>query len=242
MKTLNQMNTVELLTSFDLGQGKTVDLPNFASIESDGEQVFIKYNEFNATVTPQWRDAYTLMQLHRDLKDAPSQRQEKLFQAYSEGRLSLNHNVSNDGSVKKPLSGHYLTSSEYKANCFKLNATPDTLQQIDAITSIVNGNSTKEALQKALIDIRKLVITDSQAVTIANLSEKEQVFAAVQNDLEAIGAKVTMVNDTTIKVSISVSSVDKAITVCSGLEFKQTNADFDAKTMSIVLTMEKETV
>lgn len=236
MKTLNEMNSVELLTSFDLGQGKTVDLPTFASVDG----TTIRYNEFTATVTESWKDAYLLMQLHRDLKDAPSQRQEKLFQAYSDGRLSLNHNLANDSTVKKPLSGHYLTSSEYKANCYKLNASADTLQQIEAIVNRVSSTSTKDSLMQVISEISRLVITDAQQTTINTLSEKEQVFSAVQTDLETIGAKVTIVNDTTIKVSISVSSVDKAITVCSGLAFKQINADFDAKTMSIVLTMEKE--
>jgi hypothetical protein len=236
MKTLNEMNSKELLTSFDLGQGKTVDLPTFASVDG----TTIRYNGLSANVTEAWKDAYLLMQLHRDLKDAPSQRQEKLFDAYSEGRLSLNHNVSNDSTVKKPLAGHYLTSAEYKANCFKLNATPDTLQQIDTTIASISSNSTKESLLKVISEIASLVVTDTQRATINTLREKEQVFAAVQNELEAIGAKVTIVNDTTIKVSIAVGNVDKAITVCSDLAFKQTNADFDAKTMSIVLTMEKE--
>jgi hypothetical protein len=180
------------------------------------------------------------MQLHRDLKDAPSQRQEKLFQAYSEGRLSLNHNISNDGSVKKPLAGHYLTSAEYKANALKLNANVDTLTAIQDLANSVSSASTKDSLMQTIVSIARLVFSDEQLTTFSTLSEKEAIFSTVQSDLEAIGAKVTIVNDTTIKVSVPVSSVDKALAICSGLAFKQINADFDAKTMSIVLTMEKE--
>jgi hypothetical protein len=237
MKTLKEMNSIELLTSFNVGQGKTVELPSFASVNDET----VRYDGLTATVTQAWKDSMLLMAIHSNLKDAPSQRQEKLFDAYNEGRLSLNHNLESDG-VKKPLTGHYLTASEYKANALKLNANVDTITAIEALVNNVSSTSTKDSLMQVISSIARLVFTDEQLTTFNTLSAKEAIFSTVQNELEAIGGKVTIVNDTTIKVNISVSSVDIALKVLTDLQFRQNNADFDAKTMSIVLTMIKESV
>jgi hypothetical protein len=234
MKTLKEMNSVELLTSFNVGQGKTVELPTFASVDAET----VKYNGLSATVTQAWKDSMLLMAIHSNLKDAPSQRQEKLFDAYNEGRLSLNHNLESDG-VKKPLTGHYLTATEYKANCLKLNANVDTFTAIEQLVNGIASTSTKDSLMQVIASIARLVITDVQLTTFNTLSAKEAIFSTVQNELEAIGGKVTIVNDTTIKVNVAVSNVDNALKVLTELQFKQTNADFDAKTMSIALTMAK---
>ena len=234
MKTLKDMNSVELLTSFNVGQGKTVELPSFASVADET----VKYNGLSATVTQAWKDSMLLMAIHSNLKDAPSQRQQKLFDAYNEGRLSLNHNLESD-SVKKPLTGHYLTASEYKNNCLKLNANIDTLTAIETLVNNISSTATKESLNQVIAAISRLVISDEQLTTFNTLAEKEAIFSTVQNELEAIGGKVTIINDTTIKVNISVSSVDIALKVLTELQFKQVNADFEVKTMSIALTMEK---
>jgi hypothetical protein len=240
MKALNKMNSVELLLSFDLGQGKTCELPSFTNIEHDNEVITINYNNLSATVTPAWLDSYVLMQLHRDIKDAPDARQEKLFAAFSENRLSLNHNISNDSkAMKKPIPGHYLTAEEYKANCFKANATAETLEQINTILDNLSMDAQKADLHKALSAINDLVITRSQADTLAILSAKEEALYSVKNNLEAIGAKVTIVNETTVSVSVAVANVNQAIELCIASDFQQVSADFDAATMSIVLTMEK---
>src|SRR5574343_469838 len=109
VKSFLEMNTVELLESFNSGQGKTVDLPSFASFSDDNT---ITYNGMSATVTEAWTKAYVLMQLHSALKDAPADRQAKVFSAYGEGRLALTHR---HGEPSKPVSGNYLTSEEYSA-------------------------------------------------------------------------------------------------------------------------------
>jgi hypothetical protein len=237
MKTLKEMNSVELLTSFNVGQGKTVELPTFASVDNET----VKYNGLTAVVTQAWKDSMLLMAIHSNLKDAPSQRQEKLFDAYNEGRLSLNHNLESDG-VKKPLSGHYLTAAEYKANALKLNANVDTIASIEQLVNGVSSTSTKDSLMQVISAIARLAFTDEQLTTFNTLSAKEAVFSTVQNEVESIGGKVTIINDTTIRVNISVSNVDITLKVLTDLHFKQVNADFDSKTMSIALTMVKEAV
>lgn len=143
---------------------------------------------------------------------------------------------------KKPLTGHYLTAAEYKANCLKLNTNVDTLTTIEQLVNGVSTTATKDSLMQVIASIARLVITDEQLTTFNTLSEKEAIFSTVQNQIEAIGGKVTIINDTTIKVNINVSSVDVALKVLTELQFKQVNADFDVKTMSIALTMVKETI
>jgi hypothetical protein len=160
----------------------------------------------------------------------------------SKGYISPQQANTTVNKTAQPLPGHYLTATEYKNNCLKLNATLSTLQQIDTLVNSVASTSTKDNLLQVISAIARLVISDSQNATYDTLLDKEIVFIQVQNNLEAIGCKVTIVNDTTIKVSAAMDSVSKAIEVCNSLAFVQTAADFNAASMTIVLTMVKQAV
>jgi hypothetical protein len=96
------MTTSELLTSFNTGQGKTNAIPEFASIDNG----VVSYNSLTANVSQSWLEAFVLMNLHKDLKDASTDRQEKLFKAYNEGRLSLNHSTSSQKYHRAASSNH----------------------------------------------------------------------------------------------------------------------------------------
>jgi hypothetical protein len=240
MKTLKAMSTIELLSSFNVGQGKTVDLPNFASIENG----VIKYNNLEANVSPEWQQAYLLMQLHKEVKDASTERQEKLFSAYNEGRLALTHNLV-EGTVtsKKPLPGHVLTSSEYLQNCFAIAANVENIISIynDANAVLQSVNPTKADLTAVLTAIVNTIVTDTQKATMQVLADKEIAFEKVKTELSEF-AELVFLSETKIKAIVKPANLDTVINKFTSLNYVQQSVDFDSKTMSMVCVFDNEKV
>lgn len=237
MKNLKDMNTVELLTSFNVGQGKTVELPTFASIEGN----VLKYNGLTANVTSAWKDAILLMHTNNLLKDQPSQRQEKLFAAYNESRLSLNHNPNQDGKTVKPIAGHVLTSTEYLHNCVKLAANVDTLESIYDLVTSVTSSQTKAELLDVLTAIQGFIVTDSQRSTIEVLAAKEESFNKVKETFKDV-ATLKFLSETKIQATVKLEELKNVTAKFAELGYVQYDVQFDQATMSMNLFVDNEKV
>ena len=162
MKTFNQMSTNELLTSFNSGQGKTNDLDTgfnlaeFANVDTQGDTKVLTYGKHIATITNSFYDAEFLTLLHKDMLKKTETQQAKSFEAFSQGRLSLNHKQEEVTTVKpvKVLPGHFVTSKEW----FEQHAIqPDFTTVIDAILSFDNVKSDSANKTAFIDDLKKQV-------------------------------------------------------------------------------------
>src|SRR5574343_437973 len=222
VKSFLEMNTVELLESFNSGQGKTVDLPSFASFSDDNT---ITYNGMSATVTEAWTKAYVLMQLHSALKDAPVDRQSKVFSAYGEGRLALTHR---HGEASKPLTGHYLTSEDYYANMVRQSATYDNVNTIIELvtTAINNPKTTKESLLQTLQAIETLITPTPKMDVYVTLREKEEALNSIKATLADLVSDITLTSEKSFTVSVTSANIDKVVSLAveKGFQFVSATA------------------
>lgn len=238
MKNLKAMNYSEILSSFDVGQGKTSDIPAYASFE-DGTLI---YESHVAEVTQEWVKAFALMTLRNNVKDQPEERKARLFKAFNEGRLSLNHNVNSEKkTVKQPLDGHYLTSTEYLENCVKLAVSVDTVQAIFDLVKGVTTSQTKQELLDTLQSVSDLIITQEQLQTAAIMEEKEQNFNKVKTELNGY-ATLKFISETKIMASVKPADLDNVINTFTSLGYVQTDVKFDQSTMTMQLYVDNEKV
>lgn len=239
MKTIKQMTASELLQSFNVGQGKTNELPDIASINKvDDSNIQLAYDGNSANVTQSWLEAFSLMQLHRELKDLPVERQEKILANYNAGFLSLNHRISGEKPETKPLAGHYLTSDSYLANAFKLNANPDAMQ---SIFSIATGKfDSKADFAAAMEAISKLCLTDVQASTYYTLIEKEKAIKQVKEDILTLVDNFNLLSETEFKVSVNPSELTKIVETAGKHSFDVKDADFNKTSFKMDVTFTKK--
>lgn len=229
MKTFKEMNTVELLSSFAVGQGKTNEIPNFTSLEA-GQ---LKYNNLTANVSQAWIESFVLMNLHSNLKDRTKEQQAKLFTAYGEGRLSLNHNLETS-SNKKPLAGHYLTSDEYHNNMVKLSTT---VENVDSILTIVNdalnNSKTKDELTTALFTIHNIIAPPEKMEVFYTLQDKEEKFNLLKEQFASLDVNLTIVSDTSFRVNVKPGLVDSVVIEANKNGYNVEKVDFNPNTMSM---------
>lgn len=232
MKTFKEMNTVELLTSFNSGQGKTSSLPEIASLENN----VLSYDGLSAEVTPAWQGAFILMNLHSNLKDAPRERQQKLFNQYATGALSLNHNPGT--TEKQPLTGHYLTADQYYSNVVRSAATYDNINAILEIANEILDSdkpATKEGMKASLEAIKTLITPVSKLEVYVELREKELAFGAIKKAIEGIASSITQTGDKSFIVKVSGQNLDKVVSIASENHFAvdAKGTEFDASTMQM---------
>jgi hypothetical protein len=241
MNAYKEMTTPELLSSFNCGQGKTSAITKFANIANG----VLTYNSLNAEVTTSWLEAFVLMNLHRDLKDSSDERQARLFKVYNEGRLSLNHSLSDDTApkTKTPLMGHVLTANEYYNNCLKLAANFETVKSINLIVldALNDTTATKQSLVDTLAKIQTFIINDTQEVTFNQMVEKEQNFEKVKTEVSGF-AELIYLSETKIKAIVKPVNLDTVITSFTALGYVQQSVEFDSRTMSMVCVFDNETV
>lgn len=232
MKTFKDMDTVELLTSFSVGQGKTNEIPNFASIEAGN----LKYGQLQATISQSWLESFALMNLHSNLKDRNPEQQAKLFAAYNEGRLSLNHTVeSTSTGGKKPLGGHYLTSEQYYSNMVKLSANVETVESILTVVKEALGNTkgTKDDLITALFTIRDAITPPDKLETFYTLQEKEEKFNLLKEQFASLDVNLTIVSDNSFKVNVKPALMDSTVVEAGKNGYNVEKVDFNPSTMSM---------
>ena len=202
MKTFN--TSAELLASFTLGQGKTCDLPEIASL-IDGK---LTYDNYSVEVTQVWADSYLLANLHRNLKDLPTNKQIELLNAYAENRLSLNHKLDAAPVTTKPIAGHYL-SSDSLLNSYFSKVTDLTIRSIYDSLSSINAGHTKETILSEIKSALELIITTEQLEAVKALEAKEKGLILGRNTLETVGCyDVTFVSDKQLKASVPFTKVD----------------------------------
>lgn len=232
MKNFKDMSTTELLTSFSVGQGKTSELPNFTSLDNGS----LKYGQLAATVSQAWIESFVLMNLHSNLKDRNPEQQAKLFAAYNDGRLSLNHTVeSTTSGTKKPLGGHYLTSEQYYSNMVKLSTT---VENVDAILSVVKeaiGNTkvTKDDLITALFTIRDSITPPDKLEVFYTLQDKEEKFNLLKEQFASLDVNLTIVSDNSFKVNVKPALMDSAVVEAGKYGYNVEKVDFNPTTMSM---------
>lgn len=232
MKTFKEMTNVELLTSFNSGQGKTLEIPNFASLENGT----LKYGQLTANVTPAWQEAYVLMQLHSGLKDRTPEQQAKLFTAYNEGRLSLNH--TSDSKESKPMANHYLTSEDYLNNVIHLSGNKNTVTTIlELVESVLSDSkATKEQLLTTLTDIKNTILPVSKLEVYETLKAKEEKFQTIADEfIELEQTVVSIISDNSFKVSVKPAIMDAAVKLAAENGFTVEKVDFNANTMSMII-------
>jgi hypothetical protein len=242
MTTYTNMTASELLTSFNTGQGKTNSIPEFASIDNG----VVSYNNLTANVSQSWLEAFALMNLHKDLKDASTDRQEKLFKAYNEGRLSLNHSTSDDTAPKSKtaLTGHVLTSNEYYDNCIKLAATYEVISALnfDMLNALSSEKSiTKQQLIDLIKSMQERIVNDTQQTTFRVMVDKEANFEKVKTELSEL-ATLTFISETKIKAVIKPANLDNVINKFTELNYVQSSVEFDVKSMSMIAVFDNEKV
>lgn len=239
MKSIKEMNASELLQSFNVGQGKTNELPDIASINKvDDSNIQLSYDGNSANVTQSWLEAFSLMQLHRELKDLPVERQEKVMTNYNAGFLSLNHRLNNEKSDSKPITGHYLTSESYLSNAFKINANADILQSIFAIA---NGKfDSKADFSAAMQSISKLCLTETQQTTYESLVTKEQTIKQVKEDVLTVVDNFTLLSETEFKVSVNPSDLTKVVETAGKHSFDVKDADFNKISFKMDVSFSKK--
>jgi len=239
MKTLNTANYVEILSSFNLGQGKTVDLPKIASFDGNT----IVYDGVSATITNDWLQAFTLMSINNLVKDKPNSYLIKLFGAYNDCRLSLNHSLEDNASkVKTPLKGHVMTSDEYTTSIFVKAATPDTVKSIYDLTQSVSTNSSKAELTDVINQIAGLIFTLEQFEALQVLQAKEAEFVKVKDTFKD-RAELTFMSETQIKVVVSIANMPSVVTDFTTLGYVQNESvTFDNKTMTMTLYFDNEKI
>lgn len=232
MKNFKDMTTNELLTSFAVGQGKTNEIPNFASLEA-GE---LKYSGLTANVSQSWIESFVLMNLHSNLKDRLPEQQAKLFAAYNEGRLSLNHSIETaTSSNKKPLAGHYLTSEQYYANMVKLSTTVENIETILSTVkeAISNNKATKDELISALFTIHNIITPPEKLEVFYTLQDKEEKFNLLKEQFASLDVNLVIVSDTSFKVNVKPSLMDSTVIEAGKNGYNVEKVDFNATTMSM---------
>lgn len=232
MKTFKEMNTVELLSSFAVGQGKTSELPNFASLEAGS----LKYGQLQATVSQAWIESFVLMNLHSNLKDRNPEQQAKLFAAYNDGRLSLNHTVeSTTTGNKKPLGGHYLTSEQYYSNMVKLSTNVENVESILTVVkeAIANSKATKDDLITALFTIRDSITPPDKLEVLYTLQDKEEKFNLLKEQFASLDVNLTIVSDNSFKVNVKPALMDSTVVEAGRNGYNVEKVDFNPATMSM---------
>ena len=183
MKTFN--TSTDLLKDWDSGQGKTNELADIASLENNQ----LSYNGYSVEVTPVWQEAALVMYLHKELKTKPENKQKAMLELFSQNRLSDNHKFD-DGTVKpvlsKPLPNHYLSSDKQRSNYFEL-VEADTVASIYYLLADASSSTTKENLLALIKRAKELIITESQAESLAILEAKESALIDARTKLEEIG-------------------------------------------------------
>jgi hypothetical protein len=183
MKTFN--TSTDLLKDWDSGQGKTNELADIASLENNQ----LSYNGYSVEVTPVWQEAALVMYLHKELKTKPEAKQRAMLDIFSQNRLSDNHKFE-DGTVKpvlsKPLPNHYLSSDKQRSNYFELTEA-DTVASIYYLLADASSSTTKENLLALIKRAKELIITESQAESLAILEAKEGALIEARTKLEEIG-------------------------------------------------------
>jgi hypothetical protein len=175
----------DLLKDWDSGQGKTNELADIASLENNQ----LTYNSYTVEVTPVWQEAALVMYLHKELKTKPENKQKAMLELFSQNRLSDNHKFD-DGTVKpvlsKPLPNHYLSSDKQRSNYFEL-VEADTVASIYHLLADANSSTTKDSLLALIKSAKELIITESQAESLAILEAKEGALIEARTKLEEIG-------------------------------------------------------
>lgn len=236
MNTVKELNTIELLQSFSMGQGKTSELANIASINKVDNNFQLSYDGHSAVVNQSWLEAYLIMQLHRELKDLDISRQDKVMTNYNAGFLSLNHRISS--KTTKPIEGHYLTSDSYLTNAFKLNCNATVLQSIFAIA---NGKfDSKADFSSAMQAISRLCLTETQQSTYETLVTKEQTIKQVKEAILTIVNNFTLLSETEFKVSVSPSELNKLVETAGKHEYDVKDADFNKTSFKMDVTFSKK--
>jgi hypothetical protein len=232
MKNFKDMSTVELLSSFAVGQGKTSELPSFTSLE-DGQ---LNYSGLSANVSQAWIESFVLMNLHSNLKDRNPEQQAKLFSAYNDGRLSLNHTVeSNSTGNKKPLGGHYLTSEQYYSNMVKLSTNVETVENILSTVkeALLNTKATKDELISALFTIRDSITPPDKLEVFYTLQEKEEKFNLLKEQFASLDVNLTIVSDNSFKVNVKPALMDNTVIEAGKNGYNVEKVDFNPATMSM---------
>jgi hypothetical protein len=234
MKNFKEMSNVELLTSFNSGQGKTMEIPSFASLENGT----LKYGQLTANVSPAWQEAYILMQLHSGLKDRNPDQQGKLFAAYNEGRLSLNH--TSESKPTKTLDNHYLSSEDYLNNVIHLSGNKNTVNAIlELVESVLSDSkATKEQLLATLTDVKNTILPVDKLQVYETLKAKEERFETIADEfIELDNTVINILSDNSFKISIkpAITSMDNAVKLAAENGFSVEKVDFNPTTMTMVI-------
>lgn len=244
MKTFNEMNTVELLDSFNSGQGKTSDigggvaLSDIASLVNDK----LAYAGNSVQVTQDWERAYLLLQLHKELKDKSASAQTNLMNAFAEGRLSLNHRLETAEKIAKPLTGHYLTAENLQNNYLSLAANKTTIENIYSLVSDIGDSSkrTKADLEKVLYAIKEAIISEDQFEALHILIEKEESAQMALGALDKLGlSDCKLISESRITGSAELVDVAGIVEALPSIGYKKVDAVFNAETMTITVTVDK---
>ena len=239
MKTFKQMNAIELLTSFDNGQGKTNELPAISSLDNET----LTYNGMTAQVTPAWQQAYILMQVNKDLKDRASDKQASLISAWNEGRLTMNHNTSigtDTKASKKPLVGHVLTSESYYNNLFTIAASGELLQSIYRLATNVSESTNKADLLAKLGTIANSIVTVDQMQVYHTIEAKEAAIKTVVNKLKEAGMDaIRLLSETQLVGNVALASIGAVQACLEEVGYTEVNASFDPLTKTMLLMVDK---
>jgi hypothetical protein len=176
----------DLLKDWDSGQGKTNELADIASLENNQ----LSYNGYSVEVTPVWQAAALVMYLHKELKTKPENKQKAMLDIFAQNRLSDNHKFDDGTGAKpalaKPLPNHYLSSDKQRSNYFAL-VEADTIASIYHLLADANSSTTKDSLLALIKSAKELIITESQAESLAILEAKEGALIEARTKLEEIG-------------------------------------------------------
>jgi hypothetical protein len=199
----------DLLRDWDSGQGKTNELADIASL-SDNR---LSYNGYTVEVTPVWQEAALVMYLHKELKTKPENKQRAMLDIFAQNRLSDNHKFDDGTGAKpvlsKPLPNHYLSSDKQRSNYFAL-VEAETIASIYHLLADANSSTTKDSLLALIKRAKELIITESQAESLAILEAKEGALIEARTKLEAVGCTdITFISETSLTAIASYGVADK---------------------------------